>query len=56
MWFREDLGRLYAAEIVSAVAYLHGKGIMHRDLKPENVLLDSDGHVRTSFFSSFSNI
>jgi serine/threonine protein kinase len=48
MWlfcFREDLARIYAAEIVSAVCHLHANGIMHRDLKPENILLDSDGHV-----------
>ncbi|GAB2227215.1 hypothetical protein Droror1_Dr00009028 [Drosera rotundifolia] len=43
--FREDLARIYAAEIVSAVAHLHANGIMHRDLKPENILLDADGHV-----------
>ncbi|CAO2820793.1 unnamed protein product [Amaranthus hypochondriacus] len=48
--FKEDLGRLYAAEIVSAIAYLHDKGIMHRDLKPENVLLGSDGHVMLTDF------
>jgi p70 ribosomal S6 kinase len=44
--FREDLARIYAAEIVSAVSHLHSKGIMHRDLKPENILMDADGHVR----------
>ncbi|XP_057549325.1 serine/threonine-protein kinase AtPK1/AtPK6-like [Amaranthus tricolor] len=43
--FREDLARVYAAEIVSAVSHLHSNGIMHRDLKPENILLDADGHV-----------
>ncbi|KAF5747684.1 serine/threonine-protein kinase [Tripterygium wilfordii] len=43
--FREDLARVYAAEIVSAVSHLHTNGIMHRDLKPENILLDADGHV-----------
>ncbi|CAK9170729.1 unnamed protein product [Ilex paraguariensis] len=42
--FREDLARIYTAEIVSAVSHLHANGIMHRDLKPENILLDADGH------------
>ena len=51
LFFREDLARIYAAEIVSAVAHLHTNGIMHRDLKPENILLDADGHVFT--FSLF---
>lgn len=45
---REDLARVYAAEIVSAVSHLHANGIMHRDLKPENILLDADGHVLIS--------
>ncbi|KAJ6921224.1 hypothetical protein NC652_015204 [Populus alba x Populus x berolinensis] len=48
--FREDLARIYAAEIVSAVCHLHANGIMHRDLKPENILLDSDGHVMLTDF------
>lgn len=48
LFFREDLARIYAAEIVSAVAHLHTNGIMHRDLKPENILLDEDGHVLIS--------
>ncbi|KAB1200322.1 Serine/threonine-protein kinase AtPK2/AtPK19 [Morella rubra] len=48
--FREDLARIYAAEIVSAVAHLHSNGIMHRDLKPENILLDADGHAMLTDF------
>jgi p70 ribosomal S6 kinase len=48
--FREDLARVYAAEIVSAVSHLHMNGIMHRDLKPENILLDADGHVLLTDF------
>ncbi|XP_072997944.1 serine/threonine-protein kinase AtPK2/AtPK19-like [Typha latifolia] len=48
--FREDLARLYTAEIVSAVSHLHASGIMHRDLKPENILLDADGHAMLTDF------
>ena len=48
--FAEDVARLYAAEIVLALSYLHAAGIVHRDLKPENVLLDADGHVRLTDF------
>ncbi|KAL3530723.1 hypothetical protein ACH5RR_010045 [Cinchona calisaya] len=48
--FREDLARIYAAEIVSAVSHLHANGIMHRDLKPENILLDAEGHAMLTDF------
>ncbi|XP_020267275.1 serine/threonine-protein kinase AtPK2/AtPK19-like isoform X2 [Asparagus officinalis] len=48
--FREDLARIYTAEIVSAVSHLHANGIMHRDLKPENILLGADGHVMLTDF------
>lgn len=48
--FREDLARIYAAEIVSAVSHLHAKGITHRDLKPENIILDAEGHAMLTDF------
>ncbi|KAI8473226.1 MAG: kinase-like domain-containing protein [Monoraphidium minutum] len=48
--FDEAVARLYTAEMVCALSYLHSRGILHRDLKPENVLVDSDGHVRLTDF------
>jgi len=44
-YFQEPRARFYAAEITSAVGYLHSEGIIYRDLKPENILLDYKGHV-----------
>lgn len=31
-----DTTRFYAAEVLSAIAYMHDKGVAHRDIKPEN--------------------
>jgi len=48
--FNESRTKLYMAEIVCALSYLHELGIIYRDLKPENILLDSQGHIRLADF------
>mmetsp|Transcript_13883 Transcript_13883/g.16838 ORF Transcript_13883/g.16838 Transcript_13883/m.16838 type:complete len:461 (+) Transcript_13883:79-1461(+) len=40
------LARLYAAELVYALGFLHECGIVYRDLKPENIVLGSNGHIK----------
>jgi serine/threonine protein kinase len=48
--FHENRARVYAAELVEALSYLHSNGILYRDIKPENILLDSDGHIKITDF------
>lgn len=33
------LAQLIARDLISAVAYMHVRGVMHRDLKPDNIML-----------------
>ena len=63
--FEEKRAKLYAAELILALEYLHKRNIIYRfefkkvqqylniinrDLKPENILLDYDGHVKIADF------
>lgn len=42
--------KFYAAEVLSALAYMHSLNIVHRDIKPENVLLSTTMHAKVSDF------
>ncbi|XP_048382980.1 microtubule-associated serine/threonine-protein kinase 4-like isoform X4 [Stegostoma tigrinum] len=45
-----DMARMYFAETVLALEYLHNYGIVHRDLKPDNLLVTSLGHIKLTDF------
>ncbi|GAA5838956.1 hypothetical protein JCM9279_002550, partial [Rhodotorula babjevae] len=44
--------RYYVAQILSAVGFMHEKGVIHRDLKPENILLDQTMRVKITDFGT----
>ncbi|KAL8130848.1 hypothetical protein AgCh_006964 [Apium graveolens] len=46
----EDVARVYIAELVLALEYLHTLEIVHRDVKPDNILIAHDGHIKLTDF------
>ncbi|CCW71026.1 unnamed protein product [Phytomonas sp. Hart1] len=42
--------KLYGAEILLVLNYLHDNSVIYRDLKPENILLTHDGHCTLADF------
>jgi serine/threonine protein kinase len=49
-YFDEHMARIYVAETVLALEYLHAHGIVHRDLKPDNMLITAQGHIKLTDF------
>ena len=46
----EDVAHFYFTQLVSAIAWCHGKGVAHRDIKPENMLLSGEGDLKLADF------
>ncbi len=46
----ENEARKLFKQLILAITYMHGKGIVHRDIKPENLLLDRNGNLKVADF------
>ena len=55
--FKEEIAKIYLAQIILAIEYLHKKSIIYRSLTPEAISLDLNGYIKLNDFSfSKSNI
>ncbi|XP_040016687.2 ribosomal protein S6 kinase delta-1 isoform X1 [Gasterosteus aculeatus] len=52
----EAFVRCWAAEMVTALDFLHQDGIFCRDLNPNNILLDHQGHIQLTYFGSWNDV
>lgn len=49
-YLKEDVAKVYAAEVLLALEELHKRDIVYRDLKPDNIVLDPKGHAMLTDF------
>lgn len=47
----EPIIRIFGADILSALLYLHKNGVIYRDLQPRNILLDEAGNLKLNDFT-----
>ncbi|GMY09515.1 isoform 2 of mitogen-activated protein kinase kinase kinase 3 [Fagus crenata] len=46
----------YTRQIVSGLAYLHGRNTVHRDIKGANILVDPNGEIKLADFGMAKHI
>lgn len=39
------MAKFWSANVIDAIAHMHGQGVAYRDMKPENLLVDEQGYV-----------
>ncbi|XP_057973915.1 mitogen-activated protein kinase kinase kinase 3-like [Malania oleifera] len=44
--FKEPVIQSYTRQILSGIAYLHGRNTVHRDIKGANILVDPNGEIK----------
>ena len=49
--YTEEQARSIVEKVLSAVAYMHSKGVAHRDIKLENIMFDRNGEIKMIDFS-----
>ncbi|MQL83742.1 hypothetical protein Taro_016237 [Colocasia esculenta] len=54
--FGEPVIRSYTAQILSGLAYLHGRNTVHRDIKGANILVDPNGEIKVADFGMAKHI
>jgi serine/threonine protein kinase len=52
----ETVLRNYTAQILSGLAYLHGRKTVHRDIKGANILVDPNGDIKLADFGMAKHI
>ena len=45
----EQIGKIFG-QVLDAVGYAHGLGIVHRDIKPSNIMINKNGDVKITDF------
>ncbi|XP_074370838.1 cyclin-dependent kinase A-1-like isoform X2 [Apium graveolens] len=47
-----EITKAWLRELLSAVDFIHKKGLIHRDLKPENIMIGSEKNLKVADFGS----